>query len=89
MEDTKKGMEQPDEKLQALLDYVMEQEPEEVTFHGKRRRIRWQHNGVMRKISHIMVKDKDPWRRNVKVCACVLLNRRNGLLTWLLTRLCQ
>lgn len=28
-----------------------------------------------------MLKDKDPWRRNVKACACILLNHRWGLFT--------
>ena len=82
-----KGPKQPDIELQKLLDAVMEAEPEVVTFYGKKHKIRWLHNGVTRKFSHVMMTEKDPWKRSVKVCACVLLNRRNGLLTWLLLRL--
>lgn len=62
----------------------MEQEPEELTFGGKKYRIGWLHNANTRKFSHIMVKEKDPWKRNVKVCACILLNHRWGLFTWFL-----
>ena len=82
-----KGPKQPDIELQKLLDAVMEAEPEVVTFYGKKHKIRWLHNGVTRKFSHVMMTEKDPWKRSVKVCACVLLNCRNGLLTWLLLRL--
>ena len=79
-------MEQPDIDIQKVISDLMEQEPEVLTFLGKKYRIGWLHNGNVRKFSHIMLKDKDPWRRNVKVCACVLLNHRWGLLTWLLLK---
>lgn len=75
---------QPDEQLQALLSDILEAEPEEVTINGKKRKIGWLHNGTTRKFSHIMLKDKEPWKRNVKVAACILLNKRNGLWTWFL-----
>lgn len=75
-------IEQPTLDVQALLDELMSREPDVVTFCGKKRRIGWLHNGTTRKFSHIMLKETDPWKRNVKVCACVLLNRKNGLLTW-------
>ena len=75
---------QPTVDIQELLSDMMEQEPETVVLCGRKYRIGWLHNANVRKFSHIMVKDKNPWRRNVKVCACVLLNHRWGLLTWLL-----
>ena len=81
-----KEMEQPKVELQQVLDAVMEAEPEVVSFYGKKHRICWLHNGVTRKFSHIMLKEADAWKRNVKVTACVLLNRRNGLWTWVLLK---
>lgn len=77
-------IQQPDNKIQELLSEILEAEPETVIVNGKKRKIGWLHNGTTRKFSHIMVKEKQPWKRNVKVAACVLLNRRNGLWTWFL-----
>lgn len=83
MAETKK-IDQPGAEIQKLLDAVMEAEPEVVTFYGRKHKIHWLHNGVQRKFTHIMLNEKDAWKRGVKGCACVLLNRRNGLWTWLL-----
>ena len=80
-------MEQPNNDIQKALDELMSAEDEVVVVNGKKRKIGWLHNGTVRKFSHIMVKDKNPWRRNIKVAACVLLNKRNGLLSWLLLTL--
>ncbi len=77
-------IQQPDNEIQALLSDILEAEPETVIVNGKKRRIGWLHNGTTRKFSHIMLKEKDPWKRNIKVAACVLLNKRNGLWTWFL-----
>ena len=75
---------QPTIDIQEMLSDLIEQEPETVIFCGRKYRIDWLHKANVRKFSHVMVKDRDPWRRNVKVCACVLLNHRWGLLTWFL-----
>lgn len=83
----KEEVEQPSFDLQAVIDSIMEATPEKVVVNGKERIIGWLHNGTMRKFSHIMLKEKDPWKRSVKVCACVLLNHRYGLVTWLLLHL--
>lgn len=80
----KEEIEQPGYELQDMIDDVMSKEPSVVTFCGKKRRIGWLHKGVVRSFSHHMLKEKDPWKRNVKVCASILLNRKNGLLTRLL-----
>lgn len=79
-------IEQPKQELQELLSDLMEQQPDVIAVFGKRHTITWLKNRTVRKFSHIMTKEKDPWKRNVKVCACVLLNRKNGLLTWFLLR---
>jgi len=78
-------MEQPKIDIQRRLDELLEAEPEKVTVRGRRYRIGWLHNGTTRKFSHIMLKkDEDPWKKNTKACACILLNRKSGLLTWFL-----
>ncbi len=82
-----KEVKQPTLDTQELLSDLLQQEPETVTLSGKKYRIGWLHKANMRKFSHIMLKDKDPWRRNVKLCACILLNHRWGLFTWFLLNL--
>lgn len=69
-----KKIEQPNEELQIILDSIMEAEPETIVFLGKVRKIGWMHKGTMRKFSHIVMKEKDEWKRNVKLCAIVLMN---------------
>nr|DAL37993.1 MAG TPA_asm: hypothetical protein [Caudoviricetes sp.] len=65
---------QPSEELQRALDLVLEAEPEKVVFMGKKRSIGWMKKGTMRKFSHVVVQEKNEWKRNVKLCAVVLLN---------------
>ena len=77
-------MEQPKIDIQKTYDDLLSREPEEVIFDGKKLSIGWLHNGTVRKFSHVMLKEDDPWKRNTKVCACILLNHRHGLLTWFL-----
>ncbi|UKK52663.1 hypothetical protein [Prevotella sp. E2-28] len=79
-----KKIEQPGIELQKLASSLMEQEPETISVLGHKHTITWLKKRTVRKFSHIMLKEKDPWKRNVKVCACVLLNSRNGLATWFL-----
>ena len=79
-----KKIEQPDLEMQKLCSDLMEQEPETVYVNGHKYTITWLKNRTMRKFSHIMLKGKDPWKNNVKTCACILLNRKNGILTWFL-----
>ena len=77
-------MEQPNIDIQKTYDDLLSREPEEVIFDGKKLSIGWLHNGTVRKFSHVMLKEDDPWKRNTKACACILLNHRHGLLTWFL-----
>lgn len=83
---TKTTIKQPETDVQQLLDNLLEREPETVYVCGKKHKIGWLHNGTYRKFSHIMVTEKDEWKRNVKLCACILLNHKHGLLTWLLMK---
>lgn len=68
------NIEQPDMEYQRLLNSVMEEEPETVVFNGKVHRIGWLHNKTIRKFSHIMVKEKSPMKRNVKLASVILCN---------------
>ena len=83
MTDEKK-IEQPDVKFQALLDGVLAEEPTDVEFRGKRHTVGWLKKGAMRKFSHIMMKEKNESKRNVKICVVLLLNNywKIKLLYW-------
>lgn len=70
----KKKIEQPRIDLQKEIDSVMADEPTEFVFMGKKRKIGWLRKGTMRKCSHVRLKEKNDWKRNVKVCALILLN---------------
>lgn len=65
---------QPEEKYQQILDDLMSRTPTEVTFCGRKIKIGWLHRHTQRKFSHIVMKEKDPEKRNVKLCACILSN---------------
>lgn len=77
--DKEDKIEQPNLDIQLLVSELMEQEPDDVVVCGKKHRIGWLKRRTVRKFSHIMLKEKDPWKRNVKVCACILLNKRFGV----------
>ena len=65
---------QPSVDIQKLLDSILHDEPTEFVFRGKKRKIGWLHKGTMSKCSHIVMKEDNEWKRNVKVCVCILLN---------------
>lgn len=69
-----KKIQQPELCYKEALDSIMSEEPTEIMFCGKKRKIGWLHNGTNRKFSHVMVREKNPNKRNVKVCSIVLLN---------------
>ena len=65
---------QPSVDIQKLLDSILHDEPTEFVFRGKKRKIGWLYKGTMSKCSHIVMKEDNEWKRNVKVCVCILLN---------------
>lgn len=69
-----KTIEQPGFDLQEAITDVMTQEPSEITFMGKRRKLGWISYYTEGRFSKVMVKEKDPYKRNVKACALLLLN---------------
>ena len=69
-----KKIEQPTVDLQEMLDSVIGDTPTEVVFRGKKHRIGWLRKGTMRRCTHIKMKEKNEWKRNVKICVCILLN---------------
>lgn len=66
--------EQPTTDYQKLLLDIMEATPDYVEFRGVKKKIGWLHNHTQLKFSHIVLKEEDPKKRNVKLCACVLSN---------------
>ena len=69
-----KKIEQPSVDLQELLDSVLHDEPTEFVFRGKKHKLGWLRKGTMSMCSHIRAKEKNEWKRNVKICVCILLN---------------
>lgn len=69
-----KKIEQPSVDIQKLLDSILHDEPTEFVFRRKKHKIGWLHKGTMSKCSHIVMKEDNEWKRNVKVCVCILLN---------------
>lgn len=65
---------QPELKYQEVLDDLMSRTPDVITFRGRKRKIGWLHRHTQRKFSHIVLKEKNPEKRNVKLCACILTN---------------
>ena len=69
-----KKIEQPSVDLQELLDSVLHDEPTEFVFIGKKHKLGWLRKGTISRCSHIRAKEKNEWKRNVKICVCILLN---------------
>lgn len=69
-----KTIEQPGFDLQEAITDVMTREPSEITFMGKKRKLGWISYYTQERFSKVMVKEKDPIKRNVKACALLLLN---------------
>ena len=87
MEEEKK-IEQPSVDLQELLDSVLHDEPTEFVFIGKKHKLGWLRKGTMSRCSHIRTNEKNEWKRNVKICVCILLNNiwKIRLLYWIYWR---
>lgn len=71
-----KVVEQPQVQFQELLDNILYDEPTDVTFRGKWHTMRWLTYGTVRKFSHVVIKEKNESKRNVKICAALLLNNK-------------
>ena len=69
-----KKIEQPSVDLQELLDSVLHDEPTEFVFLSTKHKLGWLRKGTMCRCSHIRAKEKNEWKRNVKICVCILLN---------------
>lgn len=63
---------QPDIDIQELLSDVMSKEPEKFEFLGKERNVRWLTFATLRKFTRIMIKEKDEFKRCVKLAACIM-----------------
>lgn len=79
--------EQPNEIWKTKLGELVNAEPSEFTFRGRKRSLGWIHNGTYRKFERIMVTEEDGWKRNVKLAACVLMNVKSGFWSMVRTKL--
>lgn len=74
MAEEKKTIEQPSVQMQEILDAVLSEQPTDFMFRGKRHTIGWLKKGAIRKFTHIAMTEKNPDKRNVKICTVLLLN---------------
>lgn len=83
-----KKIEQPNVELQEVLDDILNENPTEYTFRGKKRMLGWLHKGTTRKFTHIELKEKNEWKKRIKQCAVVQLNNvwKIRFFYWLLWR---
>lgn len=83
-----KKIEQPNVELQEVLDDILNENPTEYTFRGKKRVLGWLHKGTTRKFTHIELKEKNEWKKRIKQCAVVQLNNvwKIRFFYWLLWR---
>lgn len=82
-----KKIEQPESEWEQRLVELMTAEPTEYTYRGKTRKLGWLHKGTYLKISEVCEKEENSWKRNVKCCSLVLMNKKSGFLSMLLTKL--
>ena len=73
------NVEQPSDKLEEALDDILEATPEEYVFRGKKHKMGWLGNMTTRKMTHVMLKEKDEHKRNMKLCAIL---RVNNIFAW-------
>lgn len=76
----KKEIGQPGIEFQRVLDAVMSEEPTEIEFCGRKVRLGWMRYGARRKFTRICLKEKNAYKRDVKLCATVLLGSKWRLL---------
>lgn len=81
-------MEQPNFDIQRELDSILEATPDKVEFMGRKVNVHWIRYGAERKISHIMLTEEESRKREVKLCATLLLNNKWRILFfyWILWR---
>lgn len=69
-----KKIEQPTFDFEKALDDVLNAEPEEFVFMGKKRKIGWLRNEIIRKFSSLCAKEENQAKFNAKASATLLLN---------------
>lgn len=69
-----KAIDSPDDKIKEILDDIMENEPVEFVFMGRKRKVGWMTNYCIRKFTHVSMKEKDELKKAVKICTILLLN---------------
>ena len=69
----KKAVNPPTEKEEALLDSIVENSKDTVEIRGKWH-VEWMRNGTKRKVTHIMLTEKEDDKVNSKCAAAIVLN---------------
>lgn len=78
-------LEQPKIDAQAALDELVHADPEVVESLGRKVRIGWLHKDTEDRISRLMLREGDGTEMKlVRWYSYIMLDRRSGLLTWLL-----
>lgn len=67
-------VEQPKLEYQELYDSLVNATDDIIEVRGKKVRIGWMRNETMDKFTSISIREKNEFKRNTKLAACVLLN---------------
>lgn len=70
----KKAVNPPTEKEEALLDSIVENSKDTVEIRGRKWHVEWMRNGTKRKVTHIMLTEKEDDKVNSKCAAAIVLN---------------
>ena len=70
----KKTVNPPTEKEEALLDSIVENSKDTVEIRGRKWHVAWMRNGTKRKVTHIMLTEKDSVLLLVLVALVLLRN---------------
>lgn len=70
----KKTVNPPTEKEEALLDSIVENSKDTVEIRGRKWHVAWMRNGTKRKVTHIMLTEKEDDKVNSKCAAAIVLN---------------
>lgn len=83
----KTNVEQPEQTWKDKMAELLNAEPSEFIFRGKKRKMYWIHNRTYLKFEKVMVTEEDGWKRNIKLASLLLMNVRSGFWSMVRTKL--
>lgn len=83
----KTKVEQPEQTWKDKMAELLNAEPSEFIFRGKKRKMYWIHNRTYLKFEKVMVTEEDGWKRNIKLASLLLMNVRSGFWSMVRTKL--